>query len=684
MNPISRNYAELELLVGRLCNEDLDERDRERLNGLLADDVEAQKWYIHYVDLHAALRSQMQACDDEAFALREAQAALDSSTRTGVAEPPTRMALPAGDLGPALTDAPSVVPMAAALRALGPRRWPTWAAATVLAVVGAGWFASSRRPDAAAPIDVARETPAVEIPLAKISGSVGARWAGDRIVLPEGQHLRQDERLELVEGLAEISFASGARVVLQGPAIIRIRDANSASAALGRIAAIVAEPAASSAAEPFVIETRIADFSAREAEFGVEIDVDGSLATQVYSGDLHLKLDRRAAGAGDVAVAGGQGLEVDATSGQVRPLSQPSDLQFVRYLPQHDTLVNLADVVAGGNGLGDGARRPYRQGVSLVDGRPVSKYSEPTQGDGKYRRAEGVEFIDGVAIPDGAKGPVQIDSIGRTFTGFPATSHDCWGGAIMARRPQFEETLPFMQLEFHGNNYGYVNWLHIASKPEELSPGGHGLIGMHSNCLITFDLHAIRARFPNKKVLRFRAVVGNLESRAEAYKADAWVIVDGDLRYQRKAFSREDGPATIEVPLADRDRFLVLAVTDAGDTAYDWVAFGDAVIEMTEINETSADAEFLRSTPQPPAESFEAGLNRLLPNGMDARDKLWPSAATTDAPPVRRTGLLRFSAMRNQDKGPYSNDMTPAGPAIVGLAAQFGRDDDGNHLDVRL
>ena len=184
----------------------------------------------------------------------------------------------------------------------------------------------------------------------------------------------------------------------------------------------------------------------------------------------------------------------------------------------------------------------------------------------------------------------------------------------MARRPKEEDSLPFIRLEFHGDNYGYVNWLHIASKPDELSPKEHGLIGMHSNCGITFDLHAIRARHPNKKIVRFRSLVGNLESKAESktetYAADAWVIVDGQLRHHRQGFSREDGPQSIEVSLADRDRFLVLVVTDAGgDTAYDWVAFGDPVIEMTNFEGISADAEFIHQEPQ--SSNYEEAIHSL-------------------------------------------------------------------------
>jgi hypothetical protein len=405
--------------------------------------------------------------------------------------------------------------------------------------------------------------------------------------LPEEELFANGQRLELVEGLAELCFRNGARVIVQGPAILQIDDENSACVSVGRIAAVV-----SPGAQPFVVRTQVADLISAGAEFGAEVDVDGSLVTQVYDGNVELQLNGVVDAPVSSQVGKGQGLRVEAASGRVGPLAEPNRLRFVRYLSGYELHLNLADVVAGGDGLGSGAHHAYHSGIGLGDGTAVDNYAAPIPWDGQYQKAKGFEFIDGVFIPDGKRGPVQVDSIGRHFSEFPPTAGDCWGGAIMARRPKEEKSLPRIQLEFHGDNYGYVNWLHIASKPEELSPQGFGLIGMHSNCGITFDLHAMRARHPHKELVRFRSFVGNLESKLEAYAADAWVLVDGQLRYRRQAFSREDGPAEIDVPLTDRDRFLVLVVTDAGsNTAYDWVAFGDPVIEMTSLDGISADAD---------------------------------------------------------------------------------------------
>lgn len=578
---------ELEELLGDLCNEALDAEDRKRLNDALVDDREAQKFYLMYADLHAAVRQYAQSLDDQEFVVREAQAAIDSQHQAF--DERTLASNPSATSG--RSDAKAITSESyrrysesfwqTFLSPLG-RRPPLRFTIAALFLVSVGLLllyppdrvgrdlSQNSLPDVSDPTGQ-------ELGPAHLSGAVGARWAGDKLELIEGTQFAAGQRLELVEGLAEVCFLGGARVILQGPAILEIQDENHATVPVGRVAATVPDTATR-----FTLRTAMATIASASAEYGVEVDVDESLVAQVYAGLIDLKLNDDDFPTPHVELAEDQGLQIDAASGRLKQLDQANRLHFVRYLPQHEVFVNLADIVAGGNGLGEGSGNGYHQGISLQDGTPVNDYGAPIQGDGQYHKAQDFDFIDGVFIPDGKRGAIQVDSIGRTFVGFPPTAGDCWGGAIMARRPAQERSLPFMRLEFHGDNYGYVNWLHIASHPEELSPEGFGIVGMHSNCGVTFDLHAIRACHPNKRIVRFRALVGNLEAKQEAYVADAWVLVDGQLRYSRKAFSREQGAEEIDVPLTDHDRFLVLAVTDSGEnTAYDWVGFGDPVIETT-------------------------------------------------------------------------------------------------------
>jgi hypothetical protein len=599
-------------LLGRLCDEDLDNSGRQRLGELLAEDVEAQQLYVRYLDLQSALRMHAQSLDDQDFAVLEAQRALDATPQSALEEA-------IAEHGPATAgkgqgrDAASgaTIPFLSRLGALAlrPARW-TAAAAMLLVGVTIISFEYAINPTAPPPTPTDR-TVVVPVPLqgtAQLRGTVGALWAGARMEMPEGEVFIEGQRLELVEGLAEVMFSGGAKLVLQGPAILQIRDGSSAAVSVGRIAVSVPD-----SDSRFVVQTPVAELASLQSEFGAEIDVDGSLVTRVYEGSADLQVRRGAATANSLSLASGQGARVEARTGKTALLEEPNGLNFVRYLPKRETLINLAEVVAGR----DSTSKAYHRGVSLVDGRAIDDYGAPAIGDGHYYPTTGIDFVDGVFIPNGRLGATQIDSTGQSFASFPPTSGDCWGGAIMARRPRKEDSLPLIRLEFHGDTYGYVNWLHIASKADELSPQGHGLIGMHSNSGITFDLHAIRARYPDKKVMRFRAVIGNLESKAETaeqHTAEAWVLVDGKLRHHRPGFSRENGAESIDVPLADHDRFLVLAVTDdGGGTAYDWVAFGDAVVEMTNVESITADEEVIRPRHDAGAGEDEVGkLPRVL------------------------------------------------------------------------
>jgi hypothetical protein len=590
MTSSPRDSAERIELVGRLCNEDLDVAGQQRLAELLAGDIEAQREYVRYVDMHAMVRSKTQAMDDEDFALMEVQAALNAMAAPGMGSLLDHAHAECDDGGECesaefASSETNHGTHAAARWFSGAWGWTAAAAALAFAV----WLGTARPSGEIAPsegVDLASENAAAAVDApspAHLSGSVGARWAGEHLELPEGHHLLAGQRLELIEGLAEILFEGGVRVVLQGPTILEIESPDSMRVSVGRLAAVASDESG----KRFTLRTKVADIEGLKAEFGAEIDVDGSLVTQVYEGMLNVRFKRGSESEASVQLASGQQARIDGASGRISPVSEPTELHFVRFLPEHEMQINLVDVVAGGDAL----RGPQHLGIGLVDGRPVDHYGAPAAGDGKYHRVDHLPYVDGVFIPDGGRGPVQIDSIGRTVE-FPDTAGDCWGGGVMARRVKDEESLPFIQLEFHGDNYGYVNWLHIASKPRSISPEGLGLLGMHSNCGITFDLHAIRAQHTNKKMTRFRATVGNLESKPELYRGDAWVFVDGQLRYSRKAFSREDGPEGIDIPLTDTDRFLVLAVTDAGArTAYDWVAFGDPVIEMISLGGMSARSD---------------------------------------------------------------------------------------------
>ena len=343
MNRYCQEPCELHVLVARLCDEDLDEAGQTRLNELLTGDEAAQAWYVEYLDLHVAMRRKMQALDDEDFTLMEVQAALN-------AQAPTSDAAGSGEQIGATNDSDD-----AAARDVFVSR-PPWvstfvapraalwgAAAAAALVLSISWLAQE------APNDIgqtARETSepvnleAVLLSPARLSGAVGARWAGADLELPEGEQFAQGQRLELIEGLAELTFRSGARVIVQGPAVLQLQGEADARVSVGRIAVATAPKT-----RRFTIHTAAIQLSCHEAEFGADVGFDGSLVTEVYRGNVEFKFGGGASEPTTFQLARGQGADIDARSRRVTPLAKPYDLHFVRYLPQHELLVNLADVV---------------------------------------------------------------------------------------------------------------------------------------------------------------------------------------------------------------------------------------------------------------------------------------------------------------------------------------------------
>ena len=192
-------------------------------------------------------------------------------------------------------------------------------------------------------------------------------------------------------------------------------------------------------------------------------------------------------------------------------------------------------------------------------------------GDRQYHRVKGLNFVDGVFIPDGSRGPLQTDSVGHSFAGFPhttnTTSNYLWAGGVIPA-PVNEESHR-TATELGGIDY---------------SSPGHGLLFMHANKAITFDLGAIRRANPDCKLLRFRAVAGNTEwifQKDVLMYADLWVLVDGQVRFQRQKINGWKGAYWIALPIAERDRYLTLAATDAGDgIGWDWIVFGDPQLDM--------------------------------------------------------------------------------------------------------
>jgi hypothetical protein len=115
----------------------------------------------------------------------------------------------------------------------------------------------------------------------------------------------------------------------------------------------------------------------------------------------------------------------------------------------------------------------------------------------------------------------------------------------------------------------------------DFASGGHTLLSLHANAAITFDLAALRiSGAPND--LKFTATAGYFGQTPKA-GASIFVYVDGELKIERLAIGRSNGPIAVEISLPATARFLTLMATDNGNgIGHDQVGFADAQISAAQ------------------------------------------------------------------------------------------------------
>jgi len=447
----------------------------------------------------------------------------------------------------------------------------------------------------------------------KITGLVDCKWNG-------GSCVSLGQKCELASGLMEITYDTGAKVILQGPVTYEV-ESNGGYLSVGKLTGKLEKKVAggqwpvarksddagstpslttdhwplttssnpqSLIPNPFVIRTPTATVTDLGTEFGVEVSKEGSTTSHVFRGSVKVQMI-----SADGAVEGNARVLHENQSARVeKDTNHPtnanritvfaSSANFVREIPMRESpfaaavkMFDLVDVVAGGNGFSGNRGASIdpttgRRSVAVEFGNPKVEALFP-KGDNKYHRVEELPFVDGVFVPDGSVGPVQVDSAGHVFADFPKTTNQTAlliraGGAVPTVRWAIPTTLD-------GVDYAQQ---------------GHGLLFLHPNKGITFDLNAIRKGNSGWIITRFLAVAGNTETVSggggSAY-ADFWVLVDGQMQFRRCQITAYGSGFSISIPIKSTDRFLTLASTDGGDgLSTDWIMFGDPRLELIEAS----------------------------------------------------------------------------------------------------
>ena len=224
-----------------------------------------------------------------------------------------------------------------------------------------------------------------------------------------------------------------------------------------------------------------------------------------------------------------------------------------------DVVIDLADIVGGGDGTGTGGN----QGINLVNGGVQNSHSGAFFRTPNVFVPSGNPFVDGVFVPDG--GVAGVNSITVSSTGITVSGVSNWQGSVFINQNTYDHL-------WNGHNLAVGSSL------------TGSIIGAHANKGITFDIDAIEAANPGTIATSFdvTAALGNTNVGV----AQLYAYVDGTLINQVILGPNAANTAVPfgSVPLGPDDRFLTLLTSSRGDIQADWSFWLDPTITLQQAN----------------------------------------------------------------------------------------------------
>ncbi len=595
MSNSSTDLDRLLLLIDSVCGGTATEDELSQLDALLLADEEVRGCYLDYCQMHIALGLELRAQEAVERLCRRIDVPPQKNDDVSAIALPTSGTSPAyfpilgdvvqGAIGFFSQEVPFALLIATLVTGVG-------------LLAGSMIYVSQPKPIAnrAKPLipAIVQPTPMQE-QVGKITGMVACRWQeGSRFhaqgsragnspsPIPNPKSLvLQGDRFALASGLLEITYDSGAKVILEGPVTYVVESRGGGFLSVGKLTArlgkradggrrkaedsnlqsLIPNPSLSTLHSPlFTIKTPSATVTDLGTEFGVEVPNYGNTRVSVFEGAVECQsiVDSKPIGKPDRLIAGQVANIIPGKVAVHRAASPKTNL--VRQMPRSKTssVISLADLVAGGTGFGSW----NNWGINPLDANPLAKnFNDKIESSGKFEPYSGDPQIDGVFIPQGGDRPVQIDSAGHTFR-LPKT---------------------------RGVSYGPI-WVSQAAKLPTTKTLNfpHRMLLLHANVGITFNLAAINATAPGQRAVRFQSTVAYQPPARFDPKltADVWVFVDGQLRFSRVKLRNQDGLCEIEIPLQPNDRFLTLVTTDGGDGGYfDYIQHHDPRLVLEPISE---------------------------------------------------------------------------------------------------
>lgn len=552
-----RLKQELDSLLTKALEDIITQEQQKRLNSLVRENPEALQYCVDFYTMAASLRRQDRLAgvfiESSATWQGDQQALLDALLQCEQTAPSVEICTVKPE--PPKTEKPDATK---ATPSKINKVWPITALTSLAALLFVVIMANISPP----PVE-SRE-------VATLVDCIYTQWAPADQIMEIGTRLRTySPALILQGGIAKLAFDNQAQLVIEAPAQLSIVDHNRVRLYHGMVFAQVPERATG-----FTITTENSTIIDIGTEFGVRVDKHGDTELHVLEGKTEL-VTASAPHDRPVAVTVGKAKKITGAQATIADIPCNNHL-FVRAFSVDDGIVwrgeplDLADIVSGGNGFGSSvgtkAIHPvtgrWRQGLTP----PSSEWRKDTY---HYMQVKGSPYIDGVFGVDPAQGPVVVDSTGHVFTQCPTTCGYYWAEIVNGSRLKL------------ANNDSTAELYPLCLNGQYYNTAEHPSILLHPNCGITFDLQAIRQTLPGCRLKSLEALCGISQLVPTDPKADFWVLIDGEIAFEKRAATKQDPPTQIHIPLNEQQRFLTLITTDGDqDLGYDWTLFAEPVLVL--------------------------------------------------------------------------------------------------------
>lgn len=597
---------ELKGLLSRLAQNDIDQAGIARLCVLLSESEEARWAYLHSVHLSEGIKrwSRVQG-ESDIWAVVNRLRQSDDIQDEELADELEKLALQ-----DALTSGESLIAHSAQLAqgrlettksdlAHRSRPWQRKAAlvtAVALLFAVSLWRVSpllEKKPINAALDQTGKNSPVRNVVyafsdsehvVARVTSTTGnVLWLQGREPQDFLMRFRPGDVFGTEQGLIQLEFTSGALLIVESPAVMQVTSANSARLIQGRIVGKADNG-------NFTLLTPTASVVDIGTEFGVGVSDVGTDVT-VFEGEVHVHpLLGKISTESIQKLQSGMTVRIDS-QGQ-SALGEQADQQFFHRSFDRSpsetldlNLISLLDLISGH----DSTQQRIAGSIDPKTGywgRPPwldPQRKKAQRGDTQFAQTDWNPMVDGVFIPRSNAREMQIDSDGHMVY-LPPNNGSTWGPIWARRRIDLASEKTFLSTS-EQDQWGAGA---LSKVLERLQKTRDGLMGLHANVGITFDLDAVRES-RSRELQYFKADVANLDgsqrddvATVAGSVADLRIFVDGKLRYSRLQFGREDGEAPIHVALSNEDRFLTIVTTDAGsDPVFDHVVLIDPLLECT-------------------------------------------------------------------------------------------------------